>query len=596
MRCRIGLLVIAPFLALHSALAAQVLCPRHEERTFASGTADQRLSQLQQSVAALPGGGFAFTWIEGRTPECRVRLQLLDRHGRALSPEPLLVSAAGSDCTGASVVAHEDDEVPVAFASSDRDVLLQRFDRSGTPLWPEPGVVAAVRPAGVWEYLLDPYLVAGAAGDVYVGFHRAGSGWEIACQRLDGSGGRLWGDRGVTLHPTGDEIVSMPRGVSDGAGGALFFWRNQRAYFGGGDPGPMLMEGQRLDPLGRRLWGDAAKVVRETKLASGNGFTYRFFQVVSDGSGGAIVGFDDAFSPEAVVRAQRVSSGGELLWGDGTVISSGFDRRQHDQTIAAGDGGAFFALFESIDEAHGRVLLYRLGAAGEHLWSPSGTPLPAPGALDHSLTGSWDAGRLRATWTRQTAPYESDVWHAVFDGEGAALGSEALTAAAGAQYARDLAHSSSFGGLLALWDDLSKGWNDADLGGALAKDAGCRRGLFYTLPPCRLLDTRHQPSSPLWSSVPREMSVAGSCGVPPSATAAAFNVTVANPTRAGSLTAFATGSTPAPMTGVVDFRVGTTRAGAVVLGLSFGGTVSILPVLQGGGAIDVIVDVSGYFE
>ena len=50
---------------------------------------------------------------------------------------------------------------------------------------------------------------------------------------------------------------------------------------------------------------------------------------------------------------------------------------------------------------------------------------------------------------------------------------------------------------------------------------------FYTVTPCRMLDTR--AGAPLASGVPLLVSAAGACGIPANARAVAVNVTTIAP-------------------------------------------------------------------
>jgi hypothetical protein len=88
--------------------------------------------------------------------------------------------------------------------------------------------------------------------------------------------------------------------------------------------------------------------------------------------------------------------------------------------------------------------------------------------------------------------------------------------------------------------------------------------------------------------------VANHCGVPPTATAAAVNVTVTAPTGPGHLTLFAD-DTLLPRTSTVDYSPGQTRAGDAVVGLGATGALDVF-VGQRSGEVQVIIDVSGYFQ
>lgn len=117
---------------------------------------------------------------------------------------------------------------------------------------------------------------------------------------------------------------------------------------------------------------------------------------------------------------------------------------------------------------------------------------------------------------------------------------------------------------------------------------------FYTVPPCRVVDTRG--GAPLLSGVSRTLPVAGSCGIPADAVAVALNVTVADPTGLGNLRLYPA-NTQRPDATAINFLAGVNRANAAVLPLSTdgAGTLAAEPFLAGGGSVHLILDVVGYF-
>jgi hypothetical protein len=121
---------------------------------------------------------------------------------------------------------------------------------------------------------------------------------------------------------------------------------------------------------------------------------------------------------------------------------------------------------------------------------------------------------------------------------------------------------------------------------------------FYTLPPCRLLDTRN-PSSPtggpaLPYGFQRVVAAAGRCGIPATARALSVNLTVAAPSQPGFLSLFP-GDSELPVTSALNFKAGRTLANNAIVRLSPGRafTVAASPA---GGSIHVLVDVNGYFQ
>lgn len=126
---------------------------------------------------------------------------------------------------------------------------------------------------------------------------------------------------------------------------------------------------------------------------------------------------------------------------------------------------------------------------------------------------------------------------------------------------------------------------------AVAADAGMG---FYTLTPCRILDTR--TTAPLGSNAPLVISGAA-CGVPATARALAANITVVGATAAGNLALYP-GNYPRPPVSTLNFAAGQTRANNAILGLASdaSGTLAATAFMLGNGTVHLIVDVDGYFQ
>jgi glucose/arabinose dehydrogenase len=121
---------------------------------------------------------------------------------------------------------------------------------------------------------------------------------------------------------------------------------------------------------------------------------------------------------------------------------------------------------------------------------------------------------------------------------------------------------------------------------------------FYTVTPCRVLDTR-DPAGPwggprLAAGADRAFTVGGRCGIPTTARAVAVNVTVTEPTDFGHLILFPAGGAP-PTTSAINFRPGQTRANNAVLTLGPTGAIIVRAGLATGG-VHFVLDVTGYFD
>lgn len=121
---------------------------------------------------------------------------------------------------------------------------------------------------------------------------------------------------------------------------------------------------------------------------------------------------------------------------------------------------------------------------------------------------------------------------------------------------------------------------------------------FYTLAPCRILDTRQGNfwAPPLLSGTPRSLGLAGWCGLQHWYKAVALNVTVLGSAGPGHLVLYPqNGGIPSAST--LSFGAGETRSSSVIVKLEDDfGYLGALATVAGGGRVHLIVDVVGYFD
>lgn len=149
---------------------------------------------------------------------------------------------------------------------------------------------------------------------------------------------------------------------------------------------------------------------------------------------------------------------------------------------------------------------------------------------------------------------------------------------------------------LKLWPN-GYDWRFMGVGGAVL-DSGrglCHSALpsepsdFYTVPPCRLVDTR--TSAPLAAGVRASFPAAGKCGIPAEARALAVNVTAVDASTAGYLRIYPSG-VPLNTTRSVSFGALQRRASGSIVALGVAGEIDVLSTT----AVDLVVDVTGYFR
>jgi hypothetical protein len=121
---------------------------------------------------------------------------------------------------------------------------------------------------------------------------------------------------------------------------------------------------------------------------------------------------------------------------------------------------------------------------------------------------------------------------------------------------------------------------------------------FFTLTPCRLIDTRGSTGPlggpALVAGAQRTFSLTGNCGVPSSARSLSLNITVTGPTAPGDLKFFAAG-TSVPVSTTMDYSANQTRGNNAIPSLSSSGALTV-QCDQVSGTVHLIVDVNGYFQ
>jgi outer membrane protein assembly factor BamB len=124
---------------------------------------------------------------------------------------------------------------------------------------------------------------------------------------------------------------------------------------------------------------------------------------------------------------------------------------------------------------------------------------------------------------------------------------------------------------------------------------------FYTVPPCRAVDTRGEAGTFAGPSLaggapPRPFPLAGRCGVPVDARAVAVNLTAVVPSGAGDLQVVPAGVSTGIAT--LTLQPGRVRATQAVVGLTGNplGVVAASASLPAGATVDLLVDVTGYFK
>jgi hypothetical protein len=122
--------------------------------------------------------------------------------------------------------------------------------------------------------------------------------------------------------------------------------------------------------------------------------------------------------------------------------------------------------------------------------------------------------------------------------------------------------------------------------------------VFYTVPPCRVVDTRNEAGPwggpPLAAGAERVFTIMDRCTIPTSARSVSLNVAVTQADAPGNLSLYPAGIS-VPLVSAVNYVAGMTRSNNAIVPLSAAGALAVY-CNQGSGTVHVILDVTGYFE
>jgi hypothetical protein len=262
-----------------------------------------------------------------------------------------------SDGHGGAIVVWQETRT---IWASDNNIYAQRISPSGALLWQ-----SAVPICTAVDKQEKPQIVSDGAGGAIIVWrdNRSGSRSDIYAQRINGDGVPQWIADGVAIITTtnvqtGDYL--LPQIVADGAGGAIIAWPDKST-------GTWRIKAQRIDTSGTLAWASDGVSVSATAT------TQYVSLPVADGSGGAILAWT---SSNGDLYAQRISASGVLQWTSDVLVSGAAGQQSGPQLTMDGAGGAIITWTDSRAGAED-IYAQRLSASGDVQWTTNGVPVCA---------------------------------------------------------------------------------------------------------------------------------------------------------------------------------------------------------------------------
>lgn len=396
-------------------------------------------------------GGFFAVWSDTRGGfNSDIYAQRVGPSGDALwAPNGVLIAGGPanqawpqvvSDGAGGIIVVWQD------YRSGNYDIYAQRVHGNGTAAWSVNGVSVCVH-TGTQDF---PVIAMDDAGGAIIAWNDHRDFSDLFAQRIAADGAKMWPVDGVVLCDAYNAQVGC-QVVSDGVGGAIFAWGDNRLLSGTTD-----MWAQRIDGLGNALWAPNGNLVSGAPGQQG------FPLIASDGNSGVIVAWDDWRVPAADAYAQRMNADGTGAWlTDGTAESAAAGNQYPRGVVGDGFGGAVTVWEDGRSLTPNYDIYAQLtDANGASTWGADGTPIcTASGKQSMPGVVSDGSGGFIIAWSDARGTY-ANIFAQRVTGNGAplwTLNGVAIAPAASAQAGPQMVSDGS-GGAYVLWRDETGGY------------------------------------------------------------------------------------------------------------------------------------------
>jgi hypothetical protein len=449
----IGLVIMGPVVSLAWQENGVVVC-------------DDTSSQSNPVIASDNSNGAIITWVDHRNGNYDIYAQRVDSSGirqwisGSDSNGVIICDETGyqhkckilADGFNGGIIIWQDKKV----SPNDWDIYAQKVNSSGERQWsPLNGILA-------WDGWIEinHEIVSDGSGGAIITY-RDESPYKIYAQKITSSGILEWG-AGAKIVSDVSEYPKNPKVSADGTGGAIIVWWDERQV----SPDTSYdIYAQKIDSDGNRQWGSSDLCVCSKVNDQQDS------RVISDGSGGAIIVWDDDIYGNGSyykVYAQRVNSSGTLEWGpDGICICD--EISVYPEIIADDSDGDIIIWQDYRSGSNLDIYAQRINSSGELQWEANGVPIcnAVGNQSNHKVIADGFGGAI-VTWDDQRDG-RHDIYGQRVDNDGSIHSGWALdgvlvcdtTNAGFGIYPRIVADGS--GGAIITWQDTRNPDNNSDI-------------------------------------------------------------------------------------------------------------------------------------
>jgi len=324
------------------------------------------------------------------------------------------------------------------------DIYAQKIDGGGKAVWDEGGIPVCLEPRNQSA----PQIISDGSGGAIMVWedYRTGSA-DIYAQKILGNGKLAWGSEAVKVC-SARAAQRSPKIATDGSGGAIITWYDYRS--GKGED----IYAQALDPSGKSRWKKDGVSV---SVAAG---TQWYPEIISDGSGGAIIVWTDFRSGKGSdIYGQRIGADGSAIWQkDGLPVCFAEENQAYPKMTTDGSGGAIIA-WDDFRNDNFDIFVQGVNKNGRPMWGVNGKAVASSDGNEErpSVTFGPGGGAI-VSWISRVGD-SSSIFAQMINSSGEALWDESgvlISSAQGKQESQKIVTSTD-GGAVVAWEDLRSG-------------------------------------------------------------------------------------------------------------------------------------------
>jgi hypothetical protein len=332
-------------------------------------------------------------------------------------------------------------------------------------------------------------LVAdGTGGYIAVWEDTRNSSTDIYAQRINATGTQVWAVDGIPICTAAFNQLN-PKIVTDGAGGAVISWIDDR---NGAGAGSYDIYAQRINASGIVQWGaDGLPVCTATGIQNNQ-------QMLADNSGAMIVWSDGrGGSANADIYAQRLNQAGTPLWTlDGVSVCNASSLQNMPQIISDGGAGSAIVAWEDWRNFSQPDIYAQHISNGFTDWTFNGVVICSESNLAQQyntrMVADGSGGAIMCWEDKRNSGSNTDLYAQRVNNSGVtqwASNGVAICTASGIQFTPQLVADAS-GGAIITWEDRR---TDRDIYTQRINAAGVAQWVANGIPVCNTFDTQQEP-------------------------------------------------------------------------------------------------------